>query len=254
MEKQKHLLSDLWESHPTLITDDMVQNDLSFVHHLSDIMVMGPYYYYVIALADYSLHHVCENIRLIHDLQQIPYTLKEIIDLIHPEDLDFVLEAEETTILKMKEIGFEHSLNLKTSYCFRMKTTNNNYQLFHHQAIHIVKDREGRLAEALNIHTNINHITQINSKIVLVNGIGERNEYIQIDLSEKKPKIDIPLLSKREMEILPLLANGLSSVQIAEKLFISIQTVQVHRKNILHKTKSPNTSALIKKSIENGLI
>lgn len=254
MKRHKHLFSDLWESYPTFITNNTIQNNLSFAQHLSDIMVVGSYYHYVISLADYSLHHVSETVKSIHGLEYIPTKLNEIIGLIHPDDLKFVLEAEETTILKMKEIGFEHALNLKTSYCFRMKTANNGYQLFHHQAVHLANDEEGKLSTALNIHTNISHITQENSKIVLINGIKGRNEYIQVDLSEKKTKIDFPKLSKREMDILPLLANGLSSYQIADQLFISTQTVQVHRKNILHKTKSPNTSALIKKCIESGLL
>jgi len=45
-----------------------------------------------------------------------PTTIREIIDQIHPDDLDFVLKAEEATLVKMKEIGFEHQLFLKTSY------------------------------------------------------------------------------------------------------------------------------------------
>lgn len=52
-------------------------------------------------------------------------------------------------------------------------------------------------------------------------------------------------LSIREMEILGLIMQGLTNQQIAETLFISFETVRTHRKNILEKTGSKNTAALI---------
>jgi len=52
-------------------------------------------------------------------------------------------------------------------------------------------------------------------------------------------------LSKRELEILALICKGLSSHQIAEKLFISFRTVDTHRANILSKTACKNTPELI---------
>ena len=52
-------------------------------------------------------------------------------------------------------------------------------------------------------------------------------------------------LSIREIEILGLIMNGLTNQEIAEKLFISYETVRSHRKNILEKTAAKNTAALI---------
>jgi DNA-binding CsgD family transcriptional regulator len=52
-------------------------------------------------------------------------------------------------------------------------------------------------------------------------------------------------LSIREVEILGLIMQGLTNHEIAEKLFISYETVKSHRKNILEKTGAKNTAALI---------
>jgi DNA-binding NarL/FixJ family response regulator len=52
-------------------------------------------------------------------------------------------------------------------------------------------------------------------------------------------------LSIREIEILGLIMQGLTNHEIAEKLFISFETVRSHRKNILEKTGAKNTAALI---------
>lgn len=59
-------------------------------------------------------------------------------------------------------------------------------------------------------------------------------------------------LSKREKEILQLLAEELTSNDIAEKLFISVNTVETHRKNILLKTGCKTTIGAVKFAIENG--
>lgn len=61
-------------------------------------------------------------------------------------------------------------------------------------------------------------------------------------------------LTKRELEILKLIALALSNKEIAKELFISDQTVSVHRKNIMRKLGVSNTAALIKISYDNKLI
>ena len=53
-------------------------------------------------------------------------------------------------------------------------------------------------------------------------------------------------LTKREIEILNLIAMELSNKQISEKLFISIKTVDSHRQNLLHKLNVKNTAGLVK--------
>lgn len=61
-------------------------------------------------------------------------------------------------------------------------------------------------------------------------------------------------LSKRELEIIKLVAEGLTSVQIAEKLFISDLTVQTHRRNIIRKLGINNSAQLVQFARDNELI
>ena len=72
--------------------------------------------------------------------------------------------------------------------------------------------------------------------------------------TEDKNEIYQYKLSEREIEILKLLADGLTSSQIAEKLFISEFTVKTHRKNILKKADVHNTSQLIQFALNNKII
>lgn len=61
-------------------------------------------------------------------------------------------------------------------------------------------------------------------------------------------------LSRRETEVLQLIADGLTTSEMADKLFISKRTVETHRQNILDKTQTKNTAALIKLAMSAGLI
>lgn len=61
---------------------------------------------------------------------------------------------------------------------------------------------------------------------------------------------DLPVITRREKEVLSLMASGLSSVEIGEKIFISPLTVESHRRNLLQKFKSSNVAALIHKATE----
>lgn len=60
--------------------------------------------------------------------------------------------------------------------------------------------------------------------------------------------------TNREFEIIQVIASGLSSKEISEKLFISENTVNTHRRNILKKTQKSNISDLILKLMDQGII
>jgi len=62
------------------------------------------------------------------------------------------------------------------------------------------------------------------------------------------------ILSDREFEIVRLIEKGNNSEQIAEQLFISLHTVNTHRKNILRKTRKTNISDVIYGLMENGVM
>lgn len=61
-------------------------------------------------------------------------------------------------------------------------------------------------------------------------------------------------LSRREIEIIKLISQELTTNEIAEKLFISLHTVESHRKNILKKTNCRNIAGLIKYAIKERII
>jgi DNA-binding NarL/FixJ family response regulator len=78
-------------------------------------------------------------------------------------------------------------------------------------------------------------------------------EHLNKPRVSKKRIADIPL-SARELEVLKLIVEENSNPEIAEQLFISIRTVDTHRRNLLEKLGVKNTAGLVKYAIQKGLI
>ena len=73
-----------------------------------------------------------------------------------------------------------------------------------------------------------------------------------LSLRDKEDKM--PPISRREKEVLLLIAEGLTNNEIADKLFISVPTVNTHRKSLLEKLEAKNTAILIGRATKLGLI
>jgi DNA-binding NarL/FixJ family response regulator len=81
------------------------------------------------------------------------------------------------------------------------------------------------------------------SQIILDDFSGKK----QSQVSEQSPK---EILTNREIQILKMIAREESNKDIAQKLFISIRTVDAHRRNLLQKTGAKNTAGLTRYAIE----
>lgn len=73
-------------------------------------------------------------------------------------------------------------------------------------------------------------------------------------ISEEEEQNDDVYLTKREKEVLQLIADGLSNNEIAEKLFISVRTVDSHKSHLISKTGSKNVVSLLVYAIKNKII
>jgi DNA-binding NarL/FixJ family response regulator len=67
-------------------------------------------------------------------------------------------------------------------------------------------------------------------------------------------KEEFPILTPREKEVLLLITKGLTNPEIAKKLFVSLTTIESHRKNLYSKLKVRNTAMLIAYALDNNLL
>jgi DNA-binding NarL/FixJ family response regulator len=76
------------------------------------------------------------------------------------------------------------------------------------------------------------------------------DDYLEI---KKSPPVPDPILTKREIEVLNLIAKGIPTKKISEVLFISIKTVGSHKQKILEKLNLKTNADLIKFAIKKGM-
>jgi DNA-binding NarL/FixJ family response regulator len=97
-----------------------------------------------------------------------------------------------------------------------------------------------------------------NEIIMALEQVSKGKDYVSssvADVLKKKTPNDLfPVLTRREKEILELIAEGLTNQEIATKLFLNVTTIDSHRKNMLTKFNVKNTAALIKIAVSNQLI
>jgi DNA-binding NarL/FixJ family response regulator len=98
-----------------------------------------------------------------------------------------------------------------------------------------------------HIHNNGQYICSFSS-MTLLNKMQQMPEINKMEIS---PNTEF---SVREIEILTLMSEGYTNYEIAEKLFTSKRTVENYRQNLLNKTGSRNTAALIKFAIQHGIL
>jgi len=83
--------------------------------------------------------------------------------------------------------------------------------------------------------------------------IGDREEDFRSTITIEDKQID-EILSRRELEVLKLICREYSNAEIAEKLFLSVSTVETHRKNLIAKLGVNNTVGLVKFALRHKLI
>lgn len=175
------------------------------------------------------------------------FTFDHVISLIHPRDYDLVLRLFRATLQYASKNDVSHTV----SYCvtYRIKHKNGNYVKVLRQSNVFESDIDGKIISNISILTDISFI-DISEKV--------QWKFIAPGLDIKKFKKYVTkeytgLFSEREMEVLLLLREGLTSAKISEKLFISKHTVDGHRRTMLNKSNCANTIDLINFAKNSGL-
>jgi DNA-binding NarL/FixJ family response regulator len=90
-----------------------------------------------------------------------------------------------------------------------------------------------------------------------ITSVAKGKTYVSEEAAAALKKLEtekIPVITRREKEVLELIAEGLTNSEIANRLFISNTTVDTHRKNLLAKFQTKNTASLIKMAMQLQLI
>jgi DNA-binding CsgD family transcriptional regulator len=171
--------------------------------------------------------------------------------IIRPNDLPFVLETENKAFHFFKNLPTPEKKDYKLVYDFRVKNTTGVYMRFIHQFVVLEQDKSGK-----------SWLVLIVTDLIEQRATNSRPQRRMINIKTGKLHLfnndddfnSDNLLTKRETEVLNLIAQGLDSQQISERLFISVNTVNNHRQSILRKTRTENTTQALLYAKRVGII
>lgn len=178
-------------------------------------------------------------------------TGSDLLDRLPSEEIDILLLDvhlpdinEEVLIKTIREL----QPSLKIIYLTMMRGTRNVHKLLKHNIQgYILKNAP--LDELLNAIQTVYHGGTYFTAAV---DIRRENDFLN-DISLEEKNVE-EILSRREIEVLILVCKEYSNIQIAEKLFVSVSTVETHRKNLIARLGVNNTVGLVKYALRNNLI
>lgn len=170
-----------------------------------------------------------------------------ILDLLNKDYTKFPYESVEWFTKVLQQIPFEDRVNMKIHHsCMRFTRLDGKPICIFSQGIPIQIDELRNFNYTLNYVQNINHLIKKDFPYYWIRfAYGQHKQFVQTFHSSDKVYSKNDLLSNREKEILMLIAEDMDTKEIAQKLFISINTVGNHRSNMIERLGVRDTTALV---------
>lgn len=160
---------------------------------------------------------------------------KKVMDCIHPDDVAEKIAWEIQFIAFMHQLPAEKKTDYYLQHFLRMRDNQGHYHTIRHRIFYLDFDASGHILLSLCLYTAVGQNAGLSGIIHSLDDSLVSHSSISIQ----------GLLSARECEILGLISNGKVSKQIANELNISVNTVNNHRQNIMHKLHCQNTAEAI---------
>lgn len=204
-------------------------------------------------LGDYleiKMLYLCGTCSIYYGVECENLTPAVFLERTHPDDMKRHALGRSKVFQLVGEMFHDKSEDLILSTHFKLKTSNGEYRDLLFQMYMMYAEVPHPTVYAFQVNTDITDM------IADQKGY---HYYVGNDISffrypDKELLLVGNVFSKREFEIIKGIAQGLESQEIAEKLFISVHTVNTHRRNLLNKTGKRNTHELVHELQEKGVI
>lgn len=226
---------------------------LNFYEKLWNLVLIGPSYYFIMNHHNSLLDFVSEEVEEVTGYTPFEFSIQLMNDNLHPDDRSWFISNGYKTIEFFSGLSIEKLMKYKLRYDIRYKKKNGDYARILYQGVMLEHDDSGRPSRSLVLHTDITYLKQEGRPILSFIGLDGEPSFVDVGAQniyvESKDE-----LTGREKEVLALLIQGKLSKEISSILNISKQTVDTHRKNMLHKKNLSTTGELIGKAIQYGWI
>lgn len=234
----KNLWSENTDYRHSAKDEDNFKSIEEFLQTLGSLSI-GEYFMYIINPNSAIFEYVSPQAESILGYHPNEYTAELCVQIVHPDDLDDVIDIQQKIANFSMEIIPEERMNYKFTYDFRVLDKKGNIHQIHLQHFFYELSKNLLPNRVFCLATDISQI-KVGGKPTMhiyniKNGL---NSLLQ-------PKTNSSLnLTKKEKEIVEYLFKGYTSQDIADAIGLSKHTVDTHRRNMLKKNDCSNTSEL----------
>lgn len=211
---------------------------------------IGPYFWLIPDQSNMTIVAASPNTQ---DLT--PYTTDEWIkkdvffwfETMHPEDREFVASSLALSVELQESLPIEKAELVQINIYLRMLDKDKNFRWVLMQFPRRLYNENGKVISTLILVTDLSHLPKNFSRMLtLIDASNAKSIFFATQVDNKNLiSLDVPRISKRELEILQLMVRGMNTPQMAENLFLSYHTVENHKRNLRKKTKTSTSAELI---------
>ncbi|NOZ46425.1 MAG: hypothetical protein GXO79_06545 [Chlorobi bacterium] len=247
---------EVWRTHNHIKLKVAPLEFRKIIEQVATFFSAGSYYYYIFNFATLQMEYVHPTIKNVLGIDPEKFNIEKFLSIHHPDDLKVFNEKEALAsqflfnYISPKDIPY-----YKVVYVNRVKHSQGHYIKLLHQAKALQVTENGKIQHVLGVHTDISYLkTPVDHKVSFI-GEGKPSYYSIDPINPIFNRLkNTNIYTSQELNIIHLISEGKSNLEIAEKLFISVNTVKTHRKNILQKSNANNSAHLIANCIREGII
>ena len=247
----------VWETENKILIPVKKELYLDIIDQMASLFAAGSFYYYILDFENLEMNVVSESIKSILGIEPGNYSVRKILEIVHPEDIEKMHEKEAAAgDFLFNRIPKEQIPLYKIVYLIRLRHSNGTYKTILHQSKTLLLSGDGKIQKVLGIHTDVTYLNMpIDHKISFVSNTLPSYHSLQVgeDFSLLENSC-VKSLTMREREVIKLLSLGRNFNEMAESLCVSPHTINTHKRNILKKTKCRNATELVARCIREGAI
>jgi DNA-binding CsgD family transcriptional regulator len=231
----------------------MMELEVDVYKKLLNFLLVGDSYYFIIDHHTLSFELVSKEVQDVMGYLPSEFDIPFMNSKIHPDDRSWFLVIGQGISDFFSALSIDKVMKYKVRYDIRFRKKDGTYARILYQGVLLDYDDQGRFLRTLSVHTDITYLKEEGKPVLSFIGMDGEPSYF--DVASKNIFIQSKTdLTEREIQVLKLLAEGKLSKEIGAILKISKQTVDTHRKNMLHKKNLGSTGELIGKAIRMGWI
>jgi DNA-binding CsgD family transcriptional regulator len=233
--------------------DSAIQNAINYA--------VGPYFWFIPDNATPQIIAVSPNISLMTPFDEFQWLdTKNNANLfannIHPDDRFYLLSAIQIAMENATQFQIMGRKQAKFNLYARFLDAQGKYSWKLIQFPSLYFNEENQVESLLVMVTDLSHLGQVHQPMMtIIDNENQENQYFNVIIGNKKLiPIELPRITKREQEIMCLMARGMTTPKIANELNIAYNTVENHKRNLREKTQTKTSAELMNFMIKNNLL